>query len=128
LRGYNLLFFFISFSSLHPTRGSSDEDMGPNLLLEATNKTLSKEGISHALCSKSQVLKGSYEVFYCSSLFQLCQMAQMVGARVKEFINLIHKLGPSNIPLTGIFFSIATIANVLDIDGEHHTGVWPSHL
>jgi hypothetical protein len=26
--------------------------MGPNLLLEATDKTLSKESISHALCSR----------------------------------------------------------------------------
>jgi hypothetical protein len=66
LRGYNLLCFFSFFSSLHPTRRLIHEDMGPNLILEATDKTLSKESISHALCSKSQVLKGSYEVFYCS--------------------------------------------------------------
>jgi len=30
--------------------------------------------------------------------------------------------------LEGNFFSIASIANVLDLDGEHHTEVWPSHL
>jgi hypothetical protein len=40
-----MLCFFRFFSSLHPTRRSSHEDMGPNLLLEATNKTLSKESI-----------------------------------------------------------------------------------
>jgi hypothetical protein len=38
--------------------------MGLNILLEATDKTLSKESISHALCSKIQMLKCSYEVFY----------------------------------------------------------------
>jgi hypothetical protein len=69
--------------------------MDPNLLLEATDKTLSKESISHALCSKSQALKGSYEVFYYSGLFQLCQTTQMVGVRVKAFIKLSHKLGPN---------------------------------
>jgi hypothetical protein len=26
------------------------------------------------------------------------------------------------------FFSIAIIANILDLDGEHHNGVWKSHL
>jgi hypothetical protein len=40
--------------------------MGPNLLLEATDKTLSKESISHALGLKSEALKCSYEVFYYS--------------------------------------------------------------
>jgi hypothetical protein len=99
-----------------------------NLLLEATDKTLSEESISHALCSKCQALKRNYEVFHCSGLFQLCQTAQMVGVHVKAFIKLSHKLGPSNIPLDGKFFSIATIANVLDLDGEHHIGVWPSYL
>jgi hypothetical protein len=77
--------------------------MGLNLLLEATDKTLLKESISHALCLKIQALKGSYEVFYSSGLFQLFQMAQMVGVCVKALINLSHKLGPSNIPLTGSF-------------------------
>jgi hypothetical protein len=66
LRRYNLLCFFISFSSLHPTLRLSHEDMGPNLILEATDKTLSEKGIRHALCPKIQALKGSYKVFHCS--------------------------------------------------------------
>jgi hypothetical protein len=57
--------------------------MGPNLILEAADKTLSKKGIRHALCSKSQTLKDSYKVFHCSDLFQLCQTTQMVGVGVK---------------------------------------------
>jgi hypothetical protein len=30
--------------------------------------------------------------------------------------------------LDEMFFLIATISNVLDLDGEHHTGFFPSHL
>jgi hypothetical protein len=66
LRRYNLLFFFISFGSLHPTLRLSHEDMGPNFILEAADKTLSEKGIIHALCSKIQALKGNYKVFHCS--------------------------------------------------------------
>jgi hypothetical protein len=52
----------------------------------------------------------------------------MVGVSVKEFIHLFHKVCPSHIPLVEFFFSIFTIVNVLDLDGEHHTRVWPTHL
>jgi hypothetical protein len=100
LRRYNLFFLFSSFGSLHPTLRPSHEDMGSNFILEVIDKTLLEKGIIHALCSKSQELKGSYKVFHCSYLFYLYQMAQMVGVNVKAFINLYHKLCPSNIPLT----------------------------
>jgi hypothetical protein len=43
LRRYNLLCFFISFSSLHLTLRPSHEDMGPNIILEVTDKTLSEK-------------------------------------------------------------------------------------
>jgi hypothetical protein len=66
LRRYNMLFLFISFGSLHPTLRPSHEDMGPNFILEAADKTLSEKSIRHALCSKSQALKGSYKVFHYS--------------------------------------------------------------
>jgi hypothetical protein len=101
--------------------------MGSNLLLEATNKTLSKESISHALCLKIQAFKGSYEFFYYSILLQLCQTTQMVGIHVKEFQKAQSQIGSKQYILDGKFFSIATIANVLDLDGEHHIRVWPSH-
>jgi hypothetical protein len=66
LRRYNLLCFFSSFGSLHPTLRLSHEDMGLNFILEAANKTLAEKGIIHALCSKSEVLKGSYKVLHYS--------------------------------------------------------------
>jgi hypothetical protein len=65
LRRYNMLFFFISFISLHPTLRLSHEDMGTNILLEATDKTFSEKGIRHALCPKIQALKSSYKIFHC---------------------------------------------------------------
>jgi hypothetical protein len=44
----------------------------------------------------------------------------------------IHKALPQSVSkkytLDEKFFSIATIANVIDLYGEHHTGVWASHL
>jgi hypothetical protein len=40
--------------------------MGPNLILEATDKTFSEKGIRHALCPKIQALKGNYNVFHYS--------------------------------------------------------------
>jgi hypothetical protein len=52
LRSYNLLCLFISFSSLHPNLRPSHEDMGPNLILEAIDKTLLEKGIRHVLCLK----------------------------------------------------------------------------
>jgi hypothetical protein len=64
LRRYNLLCLFGSFSSLHPTLRLIHEDMGQNLILEATDKTLSKKGIGHALCPKIQALKSSYKFFH----------------------------------------------------------------
>jgi hypothetical protein len=66
LRRYNLMFLFISFSSLHPNLGPSHEDIGLNLILDATDKTFSEKGIRHALCPKIHVLKGSYKVFHYS--------------------------------------------------------------
>jgi hypothetical protein len=52
----------------------------------------------------------------------------MVGVNVKA----VHKALPQSVSkkytLDEKFFSIATIANILDLDGEHHNGVWPSHL
>jgi hypothetical protein len=75
LRRYNLLCFLIYFSSLHPTLRLSHEDMGTNLILEATHKTFLEKNIRHALCTKFQLLKRNYKVFHCARLFQLCQMA-----------------------------------------------------
>jgi hypothetical protein len=66
LRRYNMFYFFISFGSPHPTLRLSHEDMGPNFILEAADKTLSEKCIKHALCSKIQALKGSYKVFHYS--------------------------------------------------------------
>jgi hypothetical protein len=53
LRRDNLLCFLSSFSSLHPTLRLSHEDMGMNLILEATNKTFLEKIIRHDLCTKS---------------------------------------------------------------------------
>jgi hypothetical protein len=66
LKRYNLLFLFSSFSSLHPTLRPSHEDMGMNLILEATDKTFSEKGIRHALYPKIKALKRSYKVFHYS--------------------------------------------------------------
>jgi hypothetical protein len=46
---------------------------------------------------------------------------QSVHKALPQIVSRPHTLG-------GYFFSIATISNVLDLDGEHHTGVWPIHL
>jgi hypothetical protein len=73
LRRDNMFFFLISFSSVHPIVRLIHEDMGINLILEATDKTFSKKNIRHALSTEIQSLKSGYKVFHYARLFQLCQ-------------------------------------------------------
>jgi hypothetical protein len=75
LRRDNVLCFLSSFSSFHPTLRASHEDMGTNLILEATNKAFPENSIRHALRAESQALKSNYKVFHCARLFQLGQTA-----------------------------------------------------
>jgi hypothetical protein len=49
LRKDNIFFFLISFSSFHPTVGAIHENVGTNLLLEATDKELLEKSVRHAL-------------------------------------------------------------------------------
>jgi hypothetical protein len=59
LRRDNLLFFLTYFSIFHPTLRVSHEDVGTDLILEATDKAFSEKIIRHSLCVESQSLKSS---------------------------------------------------------------------
>jgi hypothetical protein len=102
--------------------------MGTNHILEATNKKFSEKSIRHALYMESQFLKGGYKVFHYNRLFQLfsndlngrCQ-CQRIHKALPQILSKPHTLG-------GHFFFISTISNVLDLDGEHYTVVFPTQL
>jgi hypothetical protein len=62
-----------------------------------------EEVVKHSICSEIQVLKSGDIFFHYTRLSWLGQVAQMMGVSVKSFIEVNHKLGPSNIPSTRIF-------------------------
>jgi len=72
--------------------------MGLDFILQATNKSFSKEGFGHAIRSKFHFLKGCDILFHFSRFFDLGQMAQMICVNVKAFIKIWNKLSPRNIP------------------------------
>jgi hypothetical protein len=49
----NLLSFLGTLSSFQPSLGASHEDLGSDVILEATDKAFPKKSIRHALCSES---------------------------------------------------------------------------
>ena len=113
---YNLLCFFSSFGSLHPTLRPNHEDMGPNFILEAVAKTLSEKASDMPSVLKARCSKASVKSSTVPNCFNFVKEPKWLVSVSKKY------------SLDANFFSIATIANVLDLDGEHHTRVWKTHL
>jgi hypothetical protein len=94
-----LLSFLITLSIFQPSVRAIHEDLGSNLLFEATDKTFLEEGIRHSLHSERKVFKGRYKFFHYSIFLQFGQMENIMGVSVKVVILLCHKLSQRNIPL-----------------------------
>jgi hypothetical protein len=102
--------------------------MGTNLILQATNKTFSeKKNQTCPLYGNPIAQKGpsSIPLFHIVSTFSnglngWCQ-CQSIHKNLPQIVSKPHTISRH-------FFSIATIANFPDLDGKHHTEVWPTHL